>query len=54
MKIYFECDEGENMTNFRVAEAIVNLCDLHWELNAETVAKMILLQVDTEKERKND
>jgi hypothetical protein len=52
MKIYFECDEGENMTNFRVAEAIVNLCDPHWELSAETIAQMVLLQVEAEKEKR--
>ena len=52
MNIYFKCDEGENMTNFRVAEAVINLCNEGWELSAEAVAKMILLQVEVEKERR--
>ena len=52
MNIYFKCDEDESMTNFRVAEAVINLCDPHLELNAETIAKMILLQVESEKENR--
>lgn len=39
---------SEKLTNFRIAEAIINLCDDEhntWmELDAEIVAKMILLQ----------
>lgn len=52
MNIYFKCDEGENITNFRVAEAIINLCDPNWELSAETIAQMVLLQVEAEKEKR--
>lgn len=52
MNICFKCDEGENMTNFRVAEAIINLCDPHCELSAETIAQMVLLQVEAEKEKR--
>lgn len=52
MNIYFKCDKGETITNFRVAEAVINLCNEGWELSAETVAKMILLQIDAEKEKR--
>jgi hypothetical protein len=54
MKIYFECDEDERMTNFRVAEAVINLCNKSWELDAEAVAKMILLQVEAERRDKDE
>jgi hypothetical protein len=40
---------GEMPTNFRVAEAIVNLANGDDRIDAETVAKMILLQVDAKK-----
>lgn len=51
MKITYHFDDGNNkITNFRLAEAIIDLCnDGHEtcrELDAETVAKMILLQTD--------
>ena len=52
MKITFHLDNGnEKVTNFCVAEAVVNLCDdtHNLELNAEVVAKMMLLQVDSRK-----
>ena len=49
MKIYFNLEENETSNNFRVAEAVFNLCDKCWELDAEAVAKMILLQVDARK-----
>lgn len=55
MKIYFNIEHGdERMTNFRVAEAVINLCNEGWELSAETIAKMILLQVESEKEKEDD
>ena len=50
MNIYFNLDEDEKMTNFRVAEAVINLCKPDWELNAETIAKMILLQIESQKD----
>ncbi len=55
MNIEFHLENGnEKMTNFRIAEAIINLCnDTHPtcnELDAEVVAKMILLQIDNMKE----
>jgi hypothetical protein len=46
MKIYFNVETGEVITNFRVAEAVIDLCSNRFELDAETVAKMILLQVE--------
>jgi hypothetical protein len=46
MKIYYNLDEEERITNFRVAESVVNLCATEWELDAEVVAKMILLQLN--------
>jgi hypothetical protein len=49
MKIYYNLDEEERMTNFRVAESVVNLCATEWGLDAEAIAKMILLQIDAEK-----
>lgn len=52
MKIYFTCDEGERMTNFRVAEAIVNLCNESWNIDAETIAEMILSEVKYDKEKR--
>ena len=49
MNIVFNLEHGnEKMTNFCIAEAVINLCDDTHEscdgLNAEIVAKMILLQ----------
>lgn len=49
MKIYFNAETDEVITNFRVAEAVVDLCSNRFELDAEAVAKMILLQVDAMK-----
>ena len=46
MQIYYNLDEGEKITNFRVAESVVNLCTTNYELDAGAIAKMILLQVD--------
>ena len=57
MKIMFELETnqdgtGEKITNFRVAEAVFNLCESeHYScggLNAEAVAKMMLLQIGKE------
>jgi hypothetical protein len=39
----------ETPTNFRVAEAIVDLSNDDDRIDAETIAKMILLQVDAMK-----
>ena len=59
MEILFEMKEYANgeveeLTNFRVAEAVINLCDNRHssckELDAEVVARMILL----ERERSNN
>ena len=52
MRIAYHLDDGnDKITNFKIAEAIIDLCnDEHEtcrELDAETVAKMILLQTDT-------
>lgn len=50
MKIGIILNENEEINNFRFAEAIYMECirtDLN--LDAETIAKMILLQVNTEK-----
>lgn len=44
MTIYYEKDE--KVSNFCVAEAVFNLCQEGWGLNAETIAKMIFLQVE--------
>lgn len=44
MKIYFTLDEGETITDFRVAEAVVNLCEEGFGLDAKIVAQMILLE----------
>ena len=51
MRIAYNLDDGnDKMTNFKIAEAIIDLCnDEHEtcrELDAEIVAKMILLQID--------
>ena len=50
MKIMFHLEHGqEKISNFNLAEALVNLCDEdynHDSLNAEVVAKMILLQIE--------
>ena len=52
MNVYFKCDANEKITNFRVAESVINLCNNEdWELNAETVANMILLQIESDKAR---
>lgn len=52
MKITYHLDDGnDKMTNFKIAEAVIDLCngerETCRELDAETVAKMILLQTDT-------
>lgn len=49
MKILFECDADEKITNFRVAEAVFDLCNNNRYLDADAIAKMILLQVDAKK-----
>lgn len=57
MQIMYHCEtypngESETLTNFRIAEAIINLCDEDYNktgLNAEVVAKMILIQIDARK-----
>lgn len=48
MNIYFTADEGETITNFRIAEAVINLCNEDWKIDALTVAKMILLQIEAD------
>lgn len=54
MKILFNLEVGEEMTNFRIAEAVVNLCEEGWndcgDVNAEVIARMILLQIGLHKE----
>lgn len=52
MRIAYHLDDGnDKITNFKIAEAIIELCNSEHEtcreLNAETIAKMILLQTDT-------
>ena len=52
MRIVYHLENvNDKITNFRIAEAIIGLCnDEHEtcrELNAETIAKMILLQTET-------
>lgn len=50
MRISYHLDDGnDKITNFKIAEAIIELCNDETcrELNAETIAKMILLQTDT-------
>lgn len=50
MTITYHLDDGnDKITNFKIAEAIIELCNDETcrELNAETIAKMILLQTDT-------
>ena len=50
MKIYFNLEHaGDKLTNFRIAEEIVNICNERYELNAEAIAKMILIQIDAKK-----
>lgn len=48
MDIIFKLEHGnEKVTNFRIAEAVVDTCnDYHLDLNAEVIARMILLQID--------
>lgn len=50
--------EKENFTNFNIAQSVIELCnDPHPtcdELNAEVVAKMILLQIDNMKEMRGE
>lgn len=53
MRITYNLDDGnEKMTNFKIAEAIIELCDEDFNntgLDAEVVAKMILLEIDKRK-----
>lgn len=51
IEYHFE-HENEKITNFQIAEAVLNLCDgddNHSGLDAEVVAKMLLLQIDARK-----
>lgn len=55
MRITYHLDDGnDKITNFKVAESIIELCnyvhETFREINAETIAKMILLQTDTLKD----
>lgn len=58
MRIEYHLEYGtEKITNFNLAEAVVNVCDEdynHNGLNAEVVAKMILLQIDARKGGEQD
>ncbi len=52
MRIEYHLDDAnEKITNFKIAEAIIDLCD--WDFNngldSEAVAKMILVQIDAMK-----
>ena len=52
MRITYRLDNAnDKITNFKIAEAIIDLCNAEHEtcreLNAETIAKMIILQTDT-------
>ena len=53
MRIEYHLEHGnEKITNFDIAKAILDLCDedySHEGLDAEVVAKMILLQIDARK-----
>ena len=53
MRIMYNLEDGnEKMTNFKIAEAIIELCDDDFHgigLDAEKVAKMILLEIDARK-----
>jgi hypothetical protein len=53
MTISFNLDRDENINNFRVAEAVVDLCEGDLDLNAEAIAKMILVQVNVKKSEEN-
>ena len=46
MKILFQFETDEIPTNFRIAEAIMNLGFSDDRIDPETVAKMVLLQAD--------
>lgn len=57
MHITFNLENGnEKITNFKIAESIIDLCEDEHEtsqdLDAEVVAKMILLQIGEKKEGK--
>ena len=44
-KILYELEQPKDkITNFTLAEAVFTFCEQNSTLNAETVAKMILLQ----------
>lgn len=48
-------EPGETLNNFTFAGAIFQICEVNSEcLNAEIVAKMILTETDTLKERDNN
>lgn len=49
MTIYLNCEKDEKINNFRIAEAVVNLGDTYG-VNVETIAKMILVQIEGKKE----
>ena len=53
MKIFYHLDnENDRITNFSLAESVLEVCDTDHNdmgLDAEVVAKMILLQVEARK-----
>lgn len=48
MTICVNYEKDEKISNFRVAEAVLHLCN-ECKLDAEIIAKMILLEVELKK-----
>ena len=49
MKANYTLESEERLTNFKIAEAVVEVCETNFELDAEAVAKMILAQAEATK-----
>ena len=55
MRIMYHLEnETEKITNFNIAQSVIELCDEDFKnegLDAEVVAKMMLLQIDARRNR---
>lgn len=47
MKVNCILEPEERLTNFKIAEAVTEVCETNFELDAEAVAKMILAQAES-------
>ena len=55
MQIHFHLEHGrEEVNNFSIASEIIRVCSEMPKLDARTIAKMILIELDYDKTRSED